>query len=61
MARVMIECPQTHKPVYTGNNFTWMEFDSLALGEHELRCPECGQVHRWNKSEAYLVADGGEA
>ena len=61
MARVMIDCPETHKPVYTGNNFTWMEFDSLALGEHELQCPECGHVHHWNKSEAYLVADGGEA
>ena len=61
MARVMIECPETHKPVYTGNNFSWMEFDGLALEERELQCPECGRIHRWNKSDAYLVADGGEA
>jgi hypothetical protein len=61
MARVMIDCPTWQKPVYTGNNFTWWDFDALALEERELRCPRCGQRHAWVQSEAYLVADGGEA
>ena len=61
MPRVMIDCPETRKPVYTGNNFSWLAFDALALEERELHCPECGRWHRWKKSDAYLVADGGEA
>lgn len=61
MARVMIDCPAKLKPVYTGNNFTWFDFDALALEERDVRCPFCGERHAWRQSEAYLVADGGEA
>ena len=61
MARVMIDCPETRKPVYTGENCTWFEFDALPAEKRELRCPQCGNWHSWSHDDAYLVADGGEA
>ncbi len=61
MARVMIRCPESDKPVYTGLNFEWPCFDSVQLGEKSIRCRECGEVHLWRRTDAYLDDDGGEA
>ncbi len=60
MPRVMIECPETRKLVYTGLNLDWFAFESTQLGENALRCPSCGGVHAWDKKDVQLVADGGE-
>lgn len=53
MARVMIKCPTTGEPVSTG-----MDMDSLegvSLSNNTLRdCPECGQDHVWQGSDAFL-------
>lgn len=58
MARVMITCPDSGKAVYTHLNFNWSSFDSADIGEQSTECPECGKLHRWRKSDAYLEEDG---
>lgn len=60
MSRVMILCPETDKPVYTGMNFDWYTFESTRIAEKSVVCPACGQEHSWGRTDAYLVADGGE-
>lgn len=59
MSRVLITCPETGKPVYTGLNMEWLNLDASQLGEYELDCPECGKRHRWTKRDCRLMADGG--
>jgi hypothetical protein len=60
MARVMITCPKTRNPIYTGLNFDWFSFDSIEFCALPLHCPYCDDDHEWEKDEAYLMADGGE-
>jgi len=59
MPQVLIICPETQKDVYTGMNLDWFTFDALELSEQSFECPECGEEHRWTKSDAFLRADGG--
>jgi hypothetical protein len=58
MPRLMIECPDTHKLIYTGQNFNWETFESAKLGESSLPCAECGKVHRWTRMDAILDETG---
>jgi hypothetical protein len=60
MPRVLITCPETQRPVYTGLNMDWNAFDTVELPEQTLVCPQCGRRHDWRKDDAVLVADGGE-
>jgi len=32
MARVMITCPETGEPIYTGMSFDWSAFDTVRIG-----------------------------
>jgi len=59
MSQVLITCPETGRPVYTGLNFEWPTFESTDLPKQALKCPLCGKVHEWAKDDAYLRADGG--
>lgn len=56
---MLITCPETGKPAYTGLNFDWITFDAMELGEQSFNCPACDQRHSWTKEDAYLRADGG--
>ncbi len=55
MVRLMIDCPNTGKPiptkmaVYSEAKLAISRFENMAI-----RCPECGSVHTWNKEDAYL-------
>ena len=59
MPRVMIECPETKKEVYTGINLNWETFDSYRFGERKLPCPVCGKEHEWTRADAVLDEAGG--
>ena len=59
MARVMITCPETGKPVYTHLNFEWNTFESTRIGERTIECRECGKIHTWRRVDADLDEDGG--
>jgi hypothetical protein len=60
VARIMIMCPERERSVYTGMNFDWDEFDAVPIGEKSVRCPHCGQIHKWGRADAFLEEDGGE-
>ena len=59
MARVMIACPDTGRPIYTGVSYDEVTFESSQLADKSVFCPECEQVHTWNKQDAYLESEGG--
>jgi hypothetical protein len=55
MARVMINCPATKKPVPTMMDMDQISFDSSSLENNSFEpCPECGGAHTWNKDDAFL-------
>lgn len=58
MARVMIDCPETGKPVYTGLNFEESDWDAVPVGTRRVECPRCGGIHEWGRTDAYLDDDG---
>jgi hypothetical protein len=54
VSALMIKCPQTGEPVYTG-----IETDQFSLNKApdvpmQARCPACGGEHVWWKREAWL-------
>ena len=59
MARVMINCPETGEPDFTGMSFDWSSFESVKIGEKLVRCSACGDEHTWKRPDAYLEDDGG--
>ncbi len=58
MARVMIDCPDTGKAIYTHMNFEWCGYDAVQIGTRSVPCPECGKVHQWTRDDSYLEEDG---
>ena len=57
MPMLMIRCPKTGKPVPTG-----ISMDKRALEDpknvprdNQAGCPHCGQLHSWNKEDAWLA------
>ncbi len=55
MAKVMINCPVTNKPVFTGIVLDKQSFESTTLENNTFApCPECGKSHTWNKKDAFL-------
>ncbi len=56
MARIMINCPQTNKPVPTGLSMNKASFEEPTnmMEGNSLRCPECRAMHTWGKKDAFL-------
>ena len=61
MAMVTIICPETGRPVSTGIETDTETFERLPNAYAELKCPLCGRLHRWRKSDAALVDGSGAA
>ena len=57
MARVMISCPKTGKPVYTSFSCDEMAFRDNQFVDKSVPCPECGEVHIWTTLDAYLETE----
>ena len=59
MPRIMITCPVTKKPVYTGMTMDKERFEAPHnfLANNVIRCPHCGDVHRWDKADAYVESE----
>lgn len=53
MARVMTRCPNTGAEVSTILRMQEPAFEALT-GEHAFRCGACGDIHRWDKADAWL-------
>lgn len=57
--RLMIRCPNTGQAVPTGIAFgDRMSFETNSLSNNALKCEACGQMHTWNKEDAFLEDDG---
>lgn len=54
MAKVMIKCPKTNKPLSTGIDMPKQVFESSHFSNNAVSCPHCGGTHVGQKSDAYL-------
>jgi len=55
MAVVMINCPDTGKPLSTGLSMDRQGFRTSQLSSNTVGpCSHCGKSHTWNKKDAYL-------
>ena len=54
LVRVMIQCPVTGRAVPTGLTADPATWKARSIGLNRASCPECKQVHAWDKSDAYL-------
>ncbi len=57
MARVMITCLESGKPIYTGMSYDEITFETIQFTDKLVLCPECGRGHAWNKQDAYLESE----
>ncbi|HEX8091621.1 MAG TPA: hypothetical protein VF762_22400 [Blastocatellia bacterium] len=56
MPRIMITCPTTGRAIYTGMSMDEDSFeqDSKAFSNTGAPCPECGELHPWQRQDAFL-------
>lgn len=60
MPRVLINCRNCERPIYTGLAFEqWFIFDWVDIQGATIACPVCQTENKWSKNDAYLQADGG--
>lgn len=52
MHKLMITCPTTQKPVFTGRIVRVRDYDQARIPGSAFRCPLCGEQHVWNKEMA---------
>jgi|SRR5205814_9859396 endogenous inhibitor of DNA gyrase (YacG/DUF329 family) len=53
--QVTIRCPRTGKNVPTGVAMDEESFKSATLKDNSVQCPHCGEMHTWQKKDAFLV------
>ena len=56
MADILVQCPRTGTPISTGLKTEWVVLHSLPRLAMSLRCPVCGQTHKWNPADAWVGA-----
>lgn len=56
MADILVQCPRTGAPVPTGLKTEWVLLNSLPSVAVPLRCPACGQMHKWKPGDAWIGA-----
>lgn len=54
MAQVLIECPTTKHPIYTGLDFDEHAWSSVSVRRNSIQCPHCPDMHTWEKRDAWL-------
>lgn len=57
MTRIMIKCPTTGLPVFTGIDASKEGFETGTFIDNAVVCPLCRQKHVWQKEDAYLEGD----
>src|SRR5262245_35494444 len=53
LADIFVQCPSTGAAVSTGLKTEWVLLRSLPPVPIPLRCPACGQVHKWVARQAW--------
>jgi hypothetical protein len=54
LADILVQCPRTGAPVPTGLKTEWVLLRSLPCVAVPLRCPACGQIHKWKPDDAWI-------
>jgi predicted RNA-binding Zn-ribbon protein involved in translation (DUF1610 family) len=54
MGAVKIKCPTTGKAVSTGIAMDRASFESSQMSDNKFKCPACGQMHAWDKKDAWV-------
>ncbi|PYV43437.1 MAG: hypothetical protein DMG09_00525 [Acidobacteria bacterium] len=55
---IMIRCPVTQKPLFTGlQTASPEEFAREIYKNVRVSCPHCKSEHRWRKDEAFLLPE----
>jgi hypothetical protein len=57
--QVVIRCPVTGRAIPTGLTADPRTWNDRPIGLNRVSCPECKQIHAWNKNDAYLEGQGG--
>lgn len=57
MGRVMIRCPKTGKPAFTGMDMPkeTVESDDITMSGNSFQCDRCGQMHTWDMKDAWVA------
>jgi len=55
VADIVVQCPRTGTPVSTGLKTEWVLLHSLPRVAVPLRCPACGQMHKWHPQDAWIA------
>lgn len=61
MGRAMIVCPKTGKYVFTGIAMDRVSFEGVQMSGNSVTCPECGQVHVWDKKDVHWIEEQARA
>jgi hypothetical protein len=54
VADILVRCPSTGAAVATGLKTEWVLLRSLPAISIPLRCPACGQLHKWQAQDAWI-------
>src|SRR5580692_8411900 len=54
LADILVQCPRTGAAVPTGLKTEWVLLKSLPCVAVPLRCPACGQMHKWKPGDAWI-------
>ena len=60
MPRILTKCPNTDRDVPTVYRMSQAQLDELE-GEFAFRCVECGEVHRWGRTAAWVEPGAPQA
>jgi len=54
LADIFVQCPRTGAPISTGLKSEWVLLESLPRVPIPVRCPACGQMHKWMPQDAWM-------
>jgi hypothetical protein len=54
LADIFVQCPRTGAPISTGLKSEWVLLNSLPPVPIPVRCPACGQMHKWVPQDAWM-------
>src|SRR5262249_20799830 len=54
VADIFVQCPRTGTPISTGLRTEWVLLKSLPRVPIPVRCPACGQMHKWESQDAWI-------
>src|SRR5262249_22801582 len=53
LADILVQCPRTGAQIATGLKSEWVLLKSLPRVPIPVRCPACGQIHKWMPQDAW--------